>query len=81
MPLKTVVRAGSTNTATTNEASREKTTVMARSPIISPATPSTKVMGRNTAMVVSVEAVTAPPTSRSPSRAARGGDSPCSRRR
>jgi len=67
--------------ATTSEASRLKTTLSARSPKTCPATPSTKTMGKKTAIVVSVEATTAPPTSSAPRTEASRGPSPSSRQR
>ena len=67
--------------ATPNEASSENTTVSAISPKICPATPSTKTMGKNTVIVVSVEANTAVPTSRVPRMVAWIRSSPSSRQR
>ena len=52
------------------EARREKITARERSPKICPAIPSTKTMGKKTATVVKVEAVTAPATSEVPLSAA-----------
>ena len=54
---------------TIRDASKEKTTAKERSPKIWPAIPSTKTIGKNTAIVVKVEAVTAPATSDVPFRA------------
>ena len=54
---------GIKNSAAMSEATWEKTTVSAMSPNIWPATPSTKTMGKNTATVVNVEAMTGMPTS------------------
>jgi len=54
---------------TTKEASREKVTVSAISLNSCPAIPSTKTIGKNTATVVKVEAVTAPATSEVPFKA------------
>ncbi len=51
---------------TNNEANRENTTASERSPNICPAIPSTKTIGKKTAIVVIVEATTAPPTSDTP---------------
>jgi hypothetical protein len=67
--------------ATTSDVASEKTTDSARSPKTWPAIPVTNTIGRKTATVVSVEAVTAPPTSRAPRTAARVGESPSSRQR
>ena len=57
---------GIKNRATPRDAKSENTTVKAISPNICPATPSTNTIGKNTAMVVKVDAVTAPPTSLTP---------------
>jgi len=57
---------GMRNKATAREANKEKTTVIAMSPKTCPATPSTKTIGKKTAMVVNVDANTAPPTSPTP---------------
>ncbi len=46
-----------------------------------PATPSTKTIGKKTAIVVSVEAITAPPTSPVPRTTASTRESPSSRQR
>ena len=67
--------------ATASEASRAKVTVRAWSVKIWPATPSMNTMGKNTAMVVRVEAVTAMPTSDAPRRADSTMESPSSRHR
>ena len=72
---------GTTKSATTRDASREQTTASARSPKTCPATPSTKTMGRNTATVVRVLAMTAAPTSWVPRMAAAMISSPSSRHR
>ena len=58
-----------------------KTTVRARSEKTCPATPSTNTMGKNTATVVSVEAITAVPTSEVPRATARFSVSPSSLQR
>ena len=72
---------GITNTATASDASSENTTVRAKSPKIWPATPLTKTMGKNTAIVVKVEAATAERTSFVPLTAASRMLSPSSRQR
>ena len=72
---------GMKNSATPNEANSENTTVSAMSPKICPATPSTKTMGKNTVIVVSVEANTAVPTSLVPRMVAWTRSSPSSRQR
>ena len=64
--------------ATSREASSEKTTVSAISPNTCPAMPSTNTMGKNTAIVVRVEAKTAPPTSETPRMVAALRSSPSS---
>ena len=70
---------GTNRSATTKEANSENTTAKAKSPKIWPATPSTNTMGKNTATVVKVEAVTACATSRVPDTAANRRSEPCSR--
>ena len=72
---------GMKNTATASEASSEITTARPRSPNASPATPSTKTIGKKTAIEVSVEATTAPRTSSVPRMAAATRPSPSSRQR
>ena len=72
---------GMRNSATTSDASSEMTTARPRSPNACPATPSTKTMGKKTAMVVRVEATTAPRTSEVPRTAAAWISSPSSRQR
>ena len=67
--------------ATAREARSEKTTVRPRSPNICPAIPSTKTIGKKTAIVVSVDATTAEPTSAVPRTVARIRSSPSSRQR
>ncbi len=64
--------------ATASEARRENVTVMARSLNMCPAMLCIKTTGRNTAIVVSVEAVIARETSAVPSMAAVRGESPSS---
>ena len=49
---------------TSSEAARASATVIAKGRNSSPTTPETKATGKNTAIVVRVEAVTAPATSR-----------------
>ena len=61
---------GTKKRATIRDAMREKTTAKERSVKICPAIPSTKEMGRNTLMVVSVLALTAMATSALPFAAA-----------
>ncbi len=67
---------GTTITATTSEASRATTTVIAKGLKKSPAMPLRNTMGRKTATVVRVEAVTAPRISREADSAAVTGCSP-----
>ncbi len=62
--------------ATSREASRATVTVIANGRNSSPITPPTSAMGRNTATVVSVDAVIAPATSRTPSKIACSFSSP-----
>ena len=64
-----------------SEARMEMETVSAWSRKSCPATPSTKTMGRNTATVVRVEAITGPATSTVPATAASRASSPPWRRR
>ena len=72
---------GMTNNATARDANSENTTVNARSPKICPATPCTNTMGKNTAMVVKVDAMTAGPTSLVPRMTDVRKSSPSSRQR
>ena len=71
-------RSGINVSATANEAMREKVTVNASCLNIWPAMPTTKPMGKNTAIVVRVEAVTAFETSPAPFLAASFSPSPSS---
>ena len=72
---------GIKNNATANEVNSANTTVSDISPNTWPAMPWTNTMGKKTAMVVSVEAKTAPPTSLVPRMEARWIESPSSRHR
>ena len=72
---------GTSVSDTTREARREKVTVRAMSLKSCPAIPSTKTMGKNTATVVNVEAVTAPATSVVPFMAESKAFTPFSRYR
>ena len=67
--------------ATRSETQRLMVTVRAWSLNICPATPSTKTIGRKTATVVRVEAITAGPISAVPSMEASRRDAPCWRLR
>src|SRR5438093_1158327 len=72
---------GTSVRATSSETMWENEMVSAWSRINCPARPSTKTSGRNTATIVSVEAVTAIATSPAPRLAARWGSRPSSRLR
>ena len=74
-------RAGIKNTATSNEASSDATTVKAMPSISRAAKPSTKSTGRNTTQVVNVLATIAPATCPVPLAAAWWGVSPRFKRR
>ena len=69
-------RTGTTVSATSSDASSATVTVMANGENSSPTSPPTNAIGRNTATVVSVDDVTAPATSRTPSSTARSRASP-----
>ena len=64
---------------TSNEAASAKVIVKAKGLNISPTMPDTKAMGKNTAMVVTVEAVMAPATSRTANTIALARGSPSRR--
>ena len=70
------VRAGTSVSATSSEAMRVYERVRIISVKISRVRPSTKAMGTNTQMVVSVEAAMAPPICAAPDTAARVSGSP-----
>ena len=72
---------GTKKRAKASDASSDNTTAAPRSEKSWPAMPSMKTIGKNTATVVSVEATTAPPTSRVPRTAASRTPSPSSRHR
>jgi hypothetical protein len=67
---------GTTVSDTSSEASNATVTVIAKGENSSPTNPPTNAIGRNTATVVSVDDVTAPATSRTPSSTARCFSSP-----
>ena len=78
-PLRAAIM-GISVSDTASEAMRENDTVTAMSRNSCEAMPSRKTTGTNTAMVVSVEAMTARPTSEAPSLDASTADRPASRR-